>query len=74
MNTDEHRWESGNQVLPAGSRRGRARPEASECLSDLCSSVSICGSSLPARKDRNGNAAAARGLRAIMPSDSMPMM
>ena len=37
-------------MLPAGGSAGTSQAEASECLSDLCSSVSICGSSLPARK------------------------
>jgi Glycosyl transferase family 2 len=37
-------------VLPAGGSAGTSEAEASKCLSDLCSSVSICGSSLPARK------------------------
>ena len=50
INTDEHRWESWKQVLPAGASAGTSQAEASECLSDLCSSVSICGSSLSAPK------------------------
>ena len=47
MNTDGESWK---QVLPAGASAGTSQAEASECPSDPCSSLSICGSSLPARK------------------------
>ena len=47
MNTDEHRWDSGNQVLRTRREVGGLRPKHQIRLSDPCSSVSICGSNPP---------------------------
>jgi Glycosyl transferase family 2 len=50
INTDEHICKSGKHVLLTGTSDGKSQSVVSECPSDLCSSVSICGSSLPAPK------------------------